>query len=351
VTAAAPSASFSTSSRRVPAYRLHRPTGQAVVTLAGRDHYLGHFGTPPSQEKYARLVAEWVGAGRSAAAARTPPAHAAPALSVNELILAYLDHCDHYYGTAPKEREKIRLSLRPLVALYGPTPAAEFGPLALRAVRSDMETSLARTAVNMRVGVIKRLFKWAAGHELAPPHLPDGLRAVEGLRRGRSKAREPEPVRDGRPHLPVPAQRRHRSGEGPGLRPAPGGTRPARGRVQPDRQPRASREGRGEGPPPSRRRGYASADGRQLEGACPPLPWTRRRSGDRPTQGPGGHSRQFTPSRRAGTVRVGGAVEVLAGRLTLWHSARFGPDPPRGIRFSALPAPVGSPAGFRTDAH
>jgi len=26
---------------RVPTYRLHRATGQAVVTLDGRDHYLG----------------------------------------------------------------------------------------------------------------------------------------------------------------------------------------------------------------------------------------------------------------------------------------------------------------------
>ncbi len=31
---------------RVPKYRLHRPTGQAVVTLNGRDTYLGKHGTP-----------------------------------------------------------------------------------------------------------------------------------------------------------------------------------------------------------------------------------------------------------------------------------------------------------------
>ena len=26
---------------RVPKYRRHKPTGQAVVTLCGKDHYLG----------------------------------------------------------------------------------------------------------------------------------------------------------------------------------------------------------------------------------------------------------------------------------------------------------------------
>jgi hypothetical protein len=31
------------SSTRIPSYRLHRPTGQAVVTLGGKDFYLGAY--------------------------------------------------------------------------------------------------------------------------------------------------------------------------------------------------------------------------------------------------------------------------------------------------------------------
>lgn len=34
---------------RVPKYRLHRPSGQAVVTLAQRDHYLGAHGSEASK--------------------------------------------------------------------------------------------------------------------------------------------------------------------------------------------------------------------------------------------------------------------------------------------------------------
>ena len=180
-------------SRRVPKYRQHRPTGQAVVTLNGKDFYLGKYGTAASKETYARLIAEWLERGQQT----TPkPAGDVPsALTVNEVILAYLRHADEYYRDTPKEREKIRLSLRPIRKLYGRTPAAGFGPLALRAVRSEMCQSLARTTTNHRVGIIKRMFRWAVGNELVPPGVYEGLRAVEGLKRGRSDARETAPIR------------------------------------------------------------------------------------------------------------------------------------------------------------
>jgi len=45
---------MSTRPRKVPAYRLHKPTGQAVVRLDGRDFYLGKHGTEASQERYRR---------------------------------------------------------------------------------------------------------------------------------------------------------------------------------------------------------------------------------------------------------------------------------------------------------
>jgi hypothetical protein len=40
--------------RKPPAYRLHKPTGQAVVRIAGRDFYLGKHGTDASHEAYRR---------------------------------------------------------------------------------------------------------------------------------------------------------------------------------------------------------------------------------------------------------------------------------------------------------
>ena len=41
---------------RVPSYRHHRPSGQAVVTLDGRDFYLGPWNSHASKDNYDRLI-------------------------------------------------------------------------------------------------------------------------------------------------------------------------------------------------------------------------------------------------------------------------------------------------------
>jgi hypothetical protein len=169
-----------TKHRKVPAYRLHKPTGQAVVRLDGKDHYLGRHGTEASRESYRRTIAEWLTAG-----GLRPPASGvrAPAVSptVDELILAFWSrhaegHYRHADGTPTGELDNFRDSLRPLRRLYGGTPAADFGPKALKLVRQAMiEAGLARTTINQRVGRIVRVFK------RADP--PDGPPGVEGRRR------------------------------------------------------------------------------------------------------------------------------------------------------------------------
>ncbi len=55
--------------RGVPSYRRHKPTGQAVVTLDGRDIYLGKYGTKASRVEYDRLISEseWLAGGREIA--------------------------------------------------------------------------------------------------------------------------------------------------------------------------------------------------------------------------------------------------------------------------------------------
>jgi hypothetical protein len=56
--------------KRLPSYRPHEPTGQAVVTLNGKDYYLGRHGTQMSKDAYDRLMAEWLAGGRQLPAAR-----------------------------------------------------------------------------------------------------------------------------------------------------------------------------------------------------------------------------------------------------------------------------------------
>ena len=43
----------------VPKYCLHKASGQAFVTINGRERYLGKYGSPESQIRYKQLVVEW----------------------------------------------------------------------------------------------------------------------------------------------------------------------------------------------------------------------------------------------------------------------------------------------------
>ena len=61
---------------RPPTYRRHKARACAVVTLDGRNHYLGPWQSPESHEKYAALIAEW----RRNGGTLPPPAPAESAL-------------------------------------------------------------------------------------------------------------------------------------------------------------------------------------------------------------------------------------------------------------------------------
>ncbi len=184
-------------SPRIPKLRLHKPSGQAVVTLNGRDFYLGCYESEESRTEYKRLVAEWLGSGHQVISASTNCGTSD--LTFNELILAYLSHADSYYrknGAPTTEAANIKLALRPLRQLYGVKSVKDFGPLALKVVRqSIIEAGLCRAEVNKRVRHIVRMIRWGVENELAPPSLHHSLKAVSGLKRGRTEARESEPVK------------------------------------------------------------------------------------------------------------------------------------------------------------
>lgn len=44
----------------VPKYRRHKANGQAIVTLSGRDHYLGRYGSRSSKQLSDRLTGQWL---------------------------------------------------------------------------------------------------------------------------------------------------------------------------------------------------------------------------------------------------------------------------------------------------
>lgn len=115
-------------SHALPKYRKHRGSGQAVVTLSGREFYLGPHGTKASKIEYDRLIGEWLANGRNPLQATSED------VLMVELCLRYWKFAKGYYqknGRCTKVTPGIKCALRYLKDLYGKTPAAEFGPLAL----------------------------------------------------------------------------------------------------------------------------------------------------------------------------------------------------------------------------
>jgi hypothetical protein len=75
---------------RVPKYRRHKPLGQAVVTLCGKDCYLGPHGSRASRAEYDRLIGEFLAAGRCLPKPETD-------LTIAELAIRYLRFAKGYY--------------------------------------------------------------------------------------------------------------------------------------------------------------------------------------------------------------------------------------------------------------
>ncbi|MBX3396458.1 MAG: site-specific integrase [Phycisphaerae bacterium] len=188
----------SPSQTKVPLYRLHKASGKAVVTLSGRDHYLGTHGSVESRELYQEIVGRWLANGRTLSD-DTPRG----GLSVAEVLLKYVEHCEQRY--APRRRfheimERIKASVKVVRELYGLSLAASFGPKSLSTVRHRMIGSgLTRSTINDRIRIAKAAFKWAVAEEFIPPSVWHGLSSLDGLRAGDSVAKEPKRVK------PVPA--------------------------------------------------------------------------------------------------------------------------------------------------
>lgn len=172
---------------RIPALRHCHNRG--FVELNGRRIYLGPWDAPETQEAYERTIAEWLENGRRLPVSPTE-------ITVTEIANAYLQHAKAYYrgtdGKPTTSMDGVREAIKALKSLYGKTPAAEFGPLAVR--NKWIDRKLSRKSVNYYTGHVKLLFKWAASHEQIPASTYHGLTTVENLRKGRSEAAEPTPI-------------------------------------------------------------------------------------------------------------------------------------------------------------
>lgn len=176
----------------VPKYRKHKASGQAVVTLAGHDHYLGPHGTAVSKAEYDRLVCQWLASGRSP----VRPADQCE-LTVVELMAGFMRHAKQYYGTGPRSTyAKFKIVLRPLRQMFGRLQAASFGPAHYKGLRQHfIERGHCRAYVNDEMQHVARVFRWGAAEGLIPVTVPQTLAMIPGLRKGRSGVRDTKSVK------------------------------------------------------------------------------------------------------------------------------------------------------------
>ena len=172
----------------LPSYRLYKRTGQAVVTIDGRDHYLGPFGSPSSKQKYAGLIRSWhQRQGQEHHVDESPVLNDRP--TIDQLILVYLKHARHYYRPNHGENKEagcINDALNVLLDQgYGREPADAFRPRDLKKVREAMVAkNWSRSYINSQVSRVKRMFAHAVEEDLIPGTVYHALLAVKGLRKG-----------------------------------------------------------------------------------------------------------------------------------------------------------------------
>jgi integrase len=181
----------------VPSYLRHQATGQARVVIGGKTYYLGPYNSPESRAEYGRLIGEWSANNQTVTPTPTNAPSKPDDTTVSQLRLAYFRHAETYYvknGLQTSEVDVIRIASRTLKD-YDHTPAKNFGPVALEACRQKLVArGLARSSVNKLVGAIRMMFKWGASREMIPGSVPAALVTLAGLRKGRSAARETEPI-------------------------------------------------------------------------------------------------------------------------------------------------------------
>ena len=200
--------------RRPPKYRLHKSTGQAVVSVFGRVIQLGPFGSPKSHRRYQEEIERWRGLRHQQAPELAPEEPKAIELglqelqsrwrrghdvTISEIALLYEEHAHGYYvknGRVTREGEQVSEMLRLLLRNHGEDALEGFGPVRLKEFREWIiaEFDWSRKHVNETVNRVRRMFAWACENELASPTVHQALKTVSGLKKGRCSARETQRV-------------------------------------------------------------------------------------------------------------------------------------------------------------
>ncbi|WP_436717221.1 hypothetical protein U8335_09525 [Roseiconus lacunae] len=168
--------------KAMPSYRYHI-SGQAVVTLGGKDYYLGPHNSPESHAKYLALIGDYQRNGL-----RAPDADSHQSdklLTIAGLVADFRENGLQRITTSDNHRSAFANLATLLVDEFGDSPAKEFGPRKLAELRSLFVASgNCRRHANEQTSKIKRIFKWAVSRELIDANQWVSLQTLENLKDG-----------------------------------------------------------------------------------------------------------------------------------------------------------------------
>lgn len=165
---------------RVPSYRRHS-SGQARVTLNGKDYLLGAYQSPESLEAYGRLIAEYTASNQSPSFGKC-----GKQVLMEDVLLAFIGHVKVYYAQS-NEAYQYKLTIKPITELYGSAPASEFSAAEFKAVRTwwMADKRRSRQYINKMAQRTLRIVKWAVGEGMMPAANYTACKCIEPLERGR----------------------------------------------------------------------------------------------------------------------------------------------------------------------
>ncbi len=186
-----------------PSLRYHL-SGQAVVTIDGRDFYLGKHGSPEAFARYAVLISDYQANSLSlpegfnqraiddraflllSQKVEIPPEHLeVRPITVKQLTAAYRAHIDQRYSRnhQVQDRERRKAICKVLEDHDAKTYVDDFGPRKLKEHRARFiaDGDKSRKYINRMIQEIRRVFKWGIAEELVKAETLVSLKAVEPL--------------------------------------------------------------------------------------------------------------------------------------------------------------------------
>lgn len=173
-------------------------SGQARVRWQSKDYYLGVYGSVDAARNYAALLTR-LASGQDAAKP-VPEATAPATVTVSSIVARWFAEEAPRYADDGREVAQFRLSVAPLIQLFGGLPAGEFDCNALERVQlaaaagtwqtakdrrwhdqRGYPTGWSRRVVNRRIVRIRTIWRWAERKRLVPPGSFAHLCTLPGL--------------------------------------------------------------------------------------------------------------------------------------------------------------------------